>query len=370
MNQEKYLTLHEIVKAARLNLDQGLWDYLIGGSETETSLKRNRQALDSLAFRPRVLHDVSELDASSSFLGHPLRIPVLLAPIGSLQAFEAGGGASAAKAAEIFGTINILSSACKPDLETVADASNSAKMYQLYLLGDDAWMDQMINRAIDAGYVALCLVPDMVVYSRRERDLAKRFLPPTRRKDGHQTGGNDLEANFGFQAKLSWDTVKRVKDRYPIPLVLKGIATAEDAGLACEHGVEVIYVSNHGGRQLDHGRGTIDMLPEIVREVNGRASIVVDGGFMRGTDVVKGIALGADAVGIGKLEGLAMAADGVNGVVRALELLELEIQNCLAMLGVTRLDQLNPSYLCNAKAVGFSDATSAFPLLNLEDAGY
>ncbi len=370
MAEEKYLTLHEIVKAARRNLDQGLWDYLIGGSESETSLKRNRQALDSLAFRPRVLNDVSTIDARTTFFGHPLRLPVVLAPIGSLQAFEAGGGASAAKAAEIFGVMNFLSSACKPGLEEVAEASSSPKIYQLYLVGDDDWMDGMIKRAMAAGYSALCLVPDTAVYSRRERDLAKRYLPPTRRGDKFLTGGNNFEANFNYQATLTWDTVKRVKDRYDIPLVLKGIATAEDASLACDHEVDVIYVSNHGGRQLDHGRGTMDILPEIVREVNGRTKIAIDGGFMRGTDIVKGIALGADVVGIGRLEGLAMAAAGVAGVVRALEILEIEIHNCLTMLGVTSLDQLSPAYICKATPVVLPHVTSAFPLLNLEDDGY
>jgi isopentenyl diphosphate isomerase/L-lactate dehydrogenase-like FMN-dependent dehydrogenase len=161
--------------------------------------------------------------------------------------------------------------------------------------------------------------------------------------------------------------VKRFKDTYSIPLAIKGIATAQDAITAVEHGVEIVYVSNHGGRQLDHNRGTIDMLPEIVEAVGRRATIIVDGGFMRGTDVVKAIALGADAVGMGRMIGLAMAAGDEAGVVRALELIEEEITICLGLLGVNCLAELSPAYLCPAEPVRPAHVLSAFPLL---DEGY
>src|SRR6267378_3274433 len=177
---DRFSTLHEIVRAARTNLAPGPWDYLIGGAETETTLRRNRQALDSLAFRPRVRRD-------------------------------------------------------------------------------DAWVDDWVRRAADHGYAAFCLTVDTACYSRRERDLARRFVKPWRTR----------AAGFEFQAGLNWDHVKRFKDTHAIPLILKGIATAEDATLAIEHGVEGVYVSNHGGRQLDHGRGAIDALPEVVEAVGG-----------------------------------------------------------------------------------------------------
>ncbi len=151
-----------------------------------------------------------------------------------------------------------------------------------------------------------------------------------------------------------------------MPLILKGIATAEDAVMACEHGVEVVYVSNHGGRQLDHGRGSIEVLPEVVAAVAGRAAIIVDGGFLRGTDVVKAIALGANAVGVGRLECLGLAAAGAPGLVRALELLEDEIRICMGLLGVSNLAALDRSYLHAATPVGPAHATSAFPLLDLD----
>jgi glycolate oxidase len=157
--------------------------------------------------------------------------------------------------------------------------------------------------------------------------------------------------------------VKRFKEKHAdLPLILKGIATAEDAELAVEHGVEVVYVSNHGGRQLDHGLGSAAVLPEVLQAVKGRAEVWVDGGFMRGTDVVKAIALGAKTVGLGRLACLGLAAAGVPGLVRALELLEEEIRTCLGLLGVTSYAELRPRHLASAMAVRQPDTFSAFPL--------
>jgi isopentenyl diphosphate isomerase/L-lactate dehydrogenase-like FMN-dependent dehydrogenase len=351
--EERFQTLHEIVRAARVNLAPGPWDYLVGGTETETTLKRNRQALDALGFRPRVLRDVSKIDCTATFLGKPTRLPVILAPIGSIETFAAGGGATAAQASAEFGIPQMLSSVCAPGLEAVAAAADNFRIFQLYVRGDDGWVDDHVRRAMAHGYSAFCLTVDTAVYSRRERDLARRFVKPWRVR----------ASGFQYQAGLTWDHVKRFKDTHDIPLVLKGIATAEDAVLACEHGVEVVYVSNHGGRQLDHGRGAIDVLPEVVRAVAGRARIIVDGGFMRGTDVVKAIALGADMIGIGRLTCCGLAAAGAPGLVRVLELLEDEIRICLGLLGADRLTVLDASSVHPAPPVTLPHVTSAFPLL-------
>ncbi len=354
---DRFRTLHEIAAAARAKLEPGPWDYLMGGAETETTLRRNRQAIDSIAFQPRILRDVSAVDCTSTLLGRPVRLPVMLAPMGSMEAFSPGGGVTVARAAAEFGVPFMLSCVCLPSLEEVSAAADAFRIFQLYVRGGDDYIDEYAKRAIDAGYHAFAITVDVAVYSRRERDLSKRYTPPSRQR----SVGRD------FQASLTWDHVKRFKDKFSIPLAIKGIATPQDAVIACEHGVEIIYVSNHGGRQLDHGRGTIDMLPEIVSAVGRRATIIVDGGFMRGTDVVKAIALGAHAVGLGRLTGLAMAAGDEAAVVRALQLLEEEVQICLGLLGVSCLDELNPSYLCPAAPVGPSHVMSAFPLL---DEGY
>ncbi|MDH3452446.1 MAG: alpha-hydroxy-acid oxidizing protein, partial [Gammaproteobacteria bacterium] len=319
--QPDLLLLHEIFRAARNNLSNETWDYLVGGAETETTLKRNRQALDSLAFRPRVLRDVSGVDCSTELLGQRLRIPVFLAPIGSLQDLHRDAGAAAARAARQFGTLTMLSSSSAPGLEATAAAADGAKIFQLYVRGDRDYVDDHFRRAIDAGYIAVCLTVDLDRYGRRERDLSRRYVTTARQG---VTGDE-------HQVRFSWDDVKRIKDTYAVPLILKGIATAEDAAIAVEHGVEGIYVSNHGGRQLDHGRGCIEILREVVTAVAARASVLVDGGFLRGTDIVKAMALGADAVGVGRLFGYGIAAAGEHGVERVLEILETEIVIALGL---------------------------------------
>lgn len=356
----EFLTLHEFVKAAKIKLSPNIWDYLIGGTETETTVKRNRQAIDSLAFRPRVLRDVSHIDCTGTLLGRKLRLPVLLAPVGSLESFDPGGAATAAKAAGAFGVPIMVSSVTHPGLEATAEATSGPKIFQLYVRGDEAWTDDFVRRAHDAGYDAFCFTVDTAVYSRRERDIAKRFIKPWRQRATGQF----------FQAGLNWDHVKRFKDTHDLPLILKGIATAEDADLACAHGAAVVYVSNHGGRQLDHGRGTIEVLPEVVEAVRGRAEVIIDGGFSRGTDILKALALGARAVSLGRLYCYGLAAAGEAGVFRVLELLETEVATSLGLLGVSDLAGLGKSCLHPATPVVAPHVHSAFPLLNLADEGY
>ena len=217
-----------------------------------------------------------------------------------------------------------------------------------------------ITRAIASGYTAFCLTVDTAHYSRRERDIAKRYVRESRLR---ATGGD-------FQKGLDWRTVKLIKDKYKIPLVIKGIATAEDAAIAVDHGVEWIYVSNHGGRQLDQGRGSMHVLPEIVAAVKDRAKVMVDGSFCRGTDIVKAIILGADLVGIGRLQCWALAAGGEAGIVRMLELLEDEVVRTLGLLGVTKFAELDKSYLHPATPTNLPSVFSAFPLLDIDPYRY
>ena len=354
---DRFQNLHEFIKAARTNLNRNVWDYLIGGSETETTVARNRLALDSIALRPRVLCDVSKVNCGASLFGRKLRIPVLLAPVGSLESFDPDSGAAVAQAATEFGNGMILSCVSHPGLEATAEASGDGlKIFQLYVLGDADWIDDHIRRAIDTGYDAFCVTVDTDRYSRRERDIAKRY----------QRRGvvvrNDARV---FQAQHSWRDVERYKAKFDIPLILKGIATAEDARRAVELGIDCVYVSNHGGRQLDHVLGSLDVLPEIVEAVGDRARIIVDGGISRGTDVVKAMILGADAVAVGRLYVYGLAAAGGPGIVRLLEILQHEITICLALLGVTSFAELDKSYICPARPVTTPHVHSAFPLLDL-----
>jgi isopentenyl diphosphate isomerase/L-lactate dehydrogenase-like FMN-dependent dehydrogenase len=349
-----YQTLHEFVSAARRQLPDNIWDYLVGATETETTMRRNRMALDQIGFRPRVCRDVSAVDCTTSLFGMRLRIPVMLAPVGSLESFHPGGAATAAQGSAAFGVPVIVSSVTKPGLEETARAADGARIFQLYVRGDDAWIDDIVRRAVDAGYGAFCITVDTAAYSRRERDIARRFIKPWR------AGATGVE----YQAAFNWDNVRHFKETHRVPLILKGIATAEDAALACEHGVDGVYVSNHGGRQLDHGRGAMEVLPEVVQAVAGRARVMIDGGFCRGTDIVKAIALGADAVAVGRLYCYALAAEGAAGVTRMLELLETETAIALALLGVTRFSELTRAHLAAAPSVTAPHVHSAFPLLS------
>jgi glycolate oxidase len=355
-----FLTLHEFVKEAKARLSPGNWDYLVGATETETTMMRNRAALDAVAFRPRVLRDVSSIDVSGRFLGGKIGLPVMLAPVGGLENFHPDGGAPAGRAAGAFGVPIMVSSVSMPGLEPMAQAGPGPKVFQLYVRGDAAWVEEVAKRAVDAGYDAFCMTVDTAIYSRRERDIARRFVKPWRERAMGQA----------FQAALNWEDVKRFKDRFSIPLALKGIATAEDAAIAVQHGVEVVYVSNHGGRQLDHGRGALDVLPEVVQAVGGKAKVWIDGGFSRGTDIVKAIAMGAELVGIGRLYCYALAAAGEAGVARMLELLQAEIHEVLGLLGATSFGQLDGSYLAPGRPVVMPHVHSAFPLTNLADPGY
>jgi isopentenyl diphosphate isomerase/L-lactate dehydrogenase-like FMN-dependent dehydrogenase len=348
-------TLHEVVAAAHARLDRNMWDYLVGGAGTEITQHRNRLALDRIGFRPRVLRDVSSIDTSAPFFGRRIRLPVCLAPVGGLDYMAEGGGVGVAQGAAAAGVPFMLSSVSECGMEAAAAASTGPKVFQLYVRGDGAWVDEHVRRAVDAGYDAFCITVDSALYSRRERDIANRFAKPWRAAAG----------GMEYQAALNWDDIRRFKDQHAIPLILKGIATAEDAAMACEAGVEVVYVSNHGGRQLDHGAGAIEVLPEVVAAVAGRAQVMVDGGFSRGSDVVKAVALGADIVGVGRLYCYGFAAAGAAGVARVIELLDIEIAECLGLLGLTGFAGLDASYLRSADPVAVAHAHSAFPLLAL-----
>lgn len=354
---KRFVSNQELVVEAKRRLDPHVWDYLVGGSESETTLARNRLALDRVAFRPRVLRDVSKIDTAATLWGRKLRIPVFTAPVGGMVMFDPEGALSAARGVASRGCMTMLSSVTTPELEAVAAVADGGLMFQLYVRGDAAWVDAYVERALKARVHALCLTVDTDAYSRRERNIINRFVgrgDERRRLIMVDTGRE-------YQQRFNWTDIARIRKKCTVPLIVKGIATAEDARIAVDHGVDGVYISNHGGRQLDHGQGTLDMLPPIVDAVAGKAEILIDGGFMRGTDILKAIALGARAIGIGKMMGWALAAAGEAGVARMLDILEDEIIRDMMLLGVTKLSDLDRSYLCPAEAVKPPTAFSAFP---------
>jgi len=347
---QDFASLQEIVLAARRKLKQELWDHLSGGSDSETTLRRNRAGLDSLVLRQRVLVDVSKIDISTTLLGQELSTPVFLAPVGGFVGMVHPKGAiPVARAAVAHGTTAFISTAAKPGIEAAQQAVNQPLIFQLYVRADRKWVEDILDRAKGAGYRALCVTVDRNYYGRRERDIISRA---------------NVREGFGdptYQMKLNWNDLVWMKERMKLPLIVKGIATAEDARLSVEHGADVVYVSNHGGRQLDHAQGSVEVLPEVVAAVNGRAEVLFDGGILRGTDVIKAIALGARAVGVGKLLGWALAAAGEQGLVRMLELMDVEIRTAMGLMGVTSLAQLNPGWLRAVAPVIPAGATNAYP---------
>ena len=353
--ESDFETIQEIVFKAHQEMTHQEWDHVTGGSDSETTLLRNRQAIDSIAFKPRVLRDVSKIDTSTVFLGRKQRIPVFLAPIGGLDRLYPEGTLIFKKMAAEFGISMFMSSVCGSELESVVKDDADPLIFQLYLQGDSTWVDEYLMRVTDSGCPAFCLTVDIAYYSRRERDLFNRYYPSGREKRERK--------GFEYQAAMTWDLVDRVRDRLDIPVIIKGIGTAEDALLAVEHGIKAVYVSNHGGRQLDHGRGTMEILPEVIEAVDGKAEVLIDSGFVRGTDILKAIAIGARAVGLGKLPVWALAAGGDAGLRRMLEILEIEISMNMGLLGVTSLDQLDASYLTRSTPVKFPGDLSPFPTI-------
>ncbi|HET6492393.1 MAG TPA: alpha-hydroxy acid oxidase, partial [Burkholderiales bacterium] len=251
-----FVSLQEIVVAAWGNLPQALWDHLSGGADSETTLARNRQGFDHLALRQRVLVDVRNIDLGTTILGQKIASPVFFAPVGGFVGFvHPEGACNVARAAIARGTTAFISTAAKPSLEAAAAAVKEPLIFQLYVRADRKWVEDILDRAKAAGYRALCVCVDRNYYGRRERDIISRA---------------SVREGFGdpsYQMALSWKDLVWMKERMKLPLIVKGVATAEDARLSVEHGADVVYVSNHGGRQLDQGQGTIDVLPEVVEAV-------------------------------------------------------------------------------------------------------
>jgi isopentenyl diphosphate isomerase/L-lactate dehydrogenase-like FMN-dependent dehydrogenase len=343
-----FATHGELVDAARERLEPDVWDYCAGGAGSEATLRRNRAALDALLLRPRVLRDVGTRDASTTFLGIPLAVPVMLAPIGTISLFDAGGAATCARAAARAGVAAFVGLLSVPSLEEVAAAAPAAPLvFQLYVRGDRAWTLELAKRAEASGCQALCVTVDSPVDGRRERDLANRFD-----RRGRQARPNlgAAYARRDLQATLTWPDIAWLAERTRLPLVLKGITDPEDARLAVVAGARGVVVSNHGGRQLDHQAATIEALAPVVEAAGDRLEVAVDGGFQRGSDVAKALALGARAVLVGKLQCYALAAGGEDALVQTLERLREELLNTLALLGSSRPGELCPAHVRPAPA--------------------
>ena len=351
------VSLQEFYQFAKKNTPIETWDYIIGAADTETTFKKNRYALDTYAFRPRILNDVEHVDTSIKIFGYNFSLPVFYAPIGSMQDFVKDGALNSTLSASDKKIFHMLSSTWSGGVDIIGKSVNYPKIYQLYIRGDENWVYEQISKAIDNGFIALCLTVDLDAYGRRERDLLKRYKTTSRKT---ATGPE-------YQMKFSWKDVRKIKNKFNIPIILKGIATEEDAKICIDEGIDVIYISNHGGRQLDYGFGGADLIQPISEVVKNKSKIFFDGGVCRGTDVVKAISLGAHCVGIGRLQCYAAATNGRDGLNKMIDILTNEILVCMRLLGVKNLDDLNCNYVKKDISISEPSLTSSFPLI---DEGY
>jgi isopentenyl diphosphate isomerase/L-lactate dehydrogenase-like FMN-dependent dehydrogenase len=261
--------------------------------------------------------------------------------MGGLVLFHPEGDVEMARGAERADTLLWLSGATGWPVEAVAKAGTGPRMFQLYHHGDRGWVSELLARVEACGYMAVALTVDVQLYGRRERDILARWSPRKAMEIAPNPRGPDPD----YQARLTWADVEWLTKTTRLPVGLKGIMTARDARRAVEMGVRLIWVSNHGGRQLDHTQSTIEALPPIVDAIAGRADIVVDGGFSRGTDVVKGLARGARVVAVGRTALWGLAADGAAGVARVFEILREEVRTAMGLCGRIKIADLAPELI-------------------------
>jgi glycolate oxidase len=337
----RFVTLPEIRRAARQSVPREAWNFGAGAAETETSRRRNSRQLLRLAIQQNVLVDVRQIDLSTSLLGVPLSSPVAVAPMGGLILFHPEGDVEMARGAGQADTLQWLSGATGWPVEDVAKAGTGPQMFQLYHHGDRGWVSELLSRVESSGYHAVALTVDVQLYSRRERDILARWSP----RKAMEIAPNPRGPDPNYQARLTWADVEWLMKTTRLPVGLKGIMTVNDARRAVAMGVQLIWVSNHGGRQLDQTQATIDALPPIVDAVGGAAEIMIDGGFSRGTDVIKGLARGAKVVALGRTALWGLAADGAAGVARTFEILRDEIRTTMGLAGHTRLANLTPDQI-------------------------
>ena len=312
-------------RLAEDKLDANAHAYFAGGAGDEVTLRDNVAAFERRKLRPRVLVDVGEVSTATTVLGTEIALPVVIAPLAMQRLAHPDGEEATARAAAAARTIMCLSSAatCAP-----AELSEGQRWFQVYVWRPRTKTEAAIEQAVASGYSALVLTVDVPYLGRRERDVRVGFSVPE-----NLIVQGDLFCQ-GFDASVSWRDLEWLAG-YGLPVVVKGLLTAEDAELACEHGAAAVVVSNHGGRQLDGVSATLDVLEEVVDAVSGRAEVLLDGGVRRGTDVLKALALGARAVLIGRAMVWGLAVAGEEGVADVLRMFRKEVELCLALLGCT-----------------------------------
>ena len=327
-----------------------VWCYFAGGAGDEVTLRENLEAFGRWRFRPRVLTDVSSVSTEIDVLGTRVSMPILVAPtaLHALLAPEAEcATARATAAAETIMCVSTVTT--RRHAEIAAAAPGAPRWLQVYILSDRGRTEEQLDEAAECGYSAAVLTVDTPYWGRRERDLRLGFSIPDDLPVPYAESDPELRASgiayVPVSPSVSWRDVEWLAERTRMPVVVKGIVTAEDALLAVDSGASAVVVSNHGGRQLDGAPATLDALPEVVHAVRGRVPVLMDGGVRRGTDALKALALGAHAVLVGRPVLYGLAVDGEAGVQHVLELLRAETEYGLALLGCTRPEQIGRSHV-------------------------
>jgi len=380
------LNIEHLRLQARRCLPTPIFDFLDGGADDEWSLRRNLASFDDHALSPRTLVDVSTVDTATTLLGQPLRTPLLIAPTGATALFHWSGEAAVQQASAKAGAFYVLSTMASQSLESIAKLDTTPKMLQVYVFRDRALTEGLVERAHAAGYHALCLTVDTPLGGNRERDRANGLSFPPRwggramipfalrprwslnalmrprmrlaNFDGTGAANSDdgvmSYVNRQFDRSLDWEDAAWLRRCWKGPFIVKGLLSVHDALRAVDVGADAVWLSNHGGRQLDGAVAPLDVVSSVRRAVGDRIGIVVDGGIRRGTHVLKALALGANACAIGRPPLFGLACAGHAGVVHALAILQGEIERGMALLGCQRIADIGPHHLASRAAQPFA----------------
>ena len=372
MKIDDALSIEDLRKIARKRAPRFIFDYIDGGAEDGIAMETNRQAFDRLRFRPKVLTGVQERNTGTTILGRPSALPVIIGPIGLLGLSWRDGDIEMAKAAAAAGVPYGVSTVSMNALEAIANVSKGRLWFQCYVFRERAITEALVRRAAEAGYEGLIITCDFPVSGKRERDLRSglvpdaairlsaklemirhprwllnylihrpRFINVERELEPGRDAGAFIARNM-FDPSLDWDDFRRFRDQWKGKLLLKGVLRIDDAVRAVDEGADGIVLSNHGGRQLDAAISGMDILPEVAHAIGKRASIIVDGGVRRGSDIAKAIACGAEAVILGRSINYGLAAGGAKGVAKAIDILKDEFDRTLALTGCRHVADLSP----------------------------
>lgn len=374
-------SIEDLRELARRRLPRGVFDFFDGGAEDEITLRANRRGFERIGLRPHLLVDVQRPDLSTTILGAPAAAPLVIAPTGAIGAGWPDADLAIARVASRLGIPYTLSTTATNTIEEVARGAGGRLWFQLYVLRDHDFCDQLVRRAADAGYEGLVVTLDLAAGGKRERDLRNRFTVPLRpnwrtvrdfalhpawclqvlrhgppRFENLAGLGGELDAGVSIAAKVAqsldasfdWAALQRLRDAWRGKLLVKGVARGDDAARLAGMGVDAVWVSNHGGRQLDGAMATADVLPEVVAGVAGRAPVIIDSGVRRGVDIVKALALGAKAVAVGRATLYGVAAGGETGAERALSILTDELKRAMQLCGTPRVGDIDTALLGHA----------------------